>query len=60
MSHDLDGEGQTQHDLAALSSTGWREVRRGRAKLSRGGVQMGKWKRRGPDRKRDGVSARDK
>lgn len=60
MSHDLDGEGQTQHDLAALSSTGWRKVRRGRAKLSGGGVQMGRWERWNLDRKRDGVSARDK
>lgn len=61
MSHDLDGEGRTQHALAPVTSTGARiggavpnSVEGG------GGVQMGRWKGRGLDRKRDGVSTRDK
>lgn len=59
MSHDLGGEGRTQHALAPVTSTGAR-IGGAVPNSVEGGVQMGRWKGRGLDRKRDGVSARDK
>lgn len=43
-----------------LGSWYWRKNQTSSAKLSRGERQMGRWKRRGFDRKRNGLSGRDK